>query len=48
MRVIVHAGDIDGFRPMSLGIVVGGKVDIRALPCAVFLVDVVGAATVVA
>jgi hypothetical protein len=48
VRIIVHAGDVDGFGAMALGIVVGRKVDICALARAVFLVDVFGAPTVVA
>jgi hypothetical protein len=44
----VHAGDIDGYGSVALGIVVDWKVDIRALACAVFLVDVFGAPIIVA
>ena len=46
--VVVHAGDIDGYGSVALGIVVDWKVDIRALACPVFLVDVFGAPIVVA
>jgi hypothetical protein len=46
--VVVHAGDIDGYGSVALGIVVDWKVDIRALACAVFLVDVFGAPIIVA
>ena len=48
MRLIVHARDVDGFGSVALGIVVGRKVDISALGCAVFFVDIVGAAAMVA
>ena len=45
---VVHARDVDGYGSVSLGIVVGRKVDIGALARTVFLVDVFGAATAVA
>jgi len=46
--VVVHARDVDGYGSVAFGVVVGRKVDVVALPYAVFLVDIFGAAAIVA